>query len=164
MPTATNPEDFGREVEAFIADVVSSGIGVRDIYNHTIEDAIKNDTRDWEVTLAKIIENPGKYGYSSSLSALSISRFRGNGRRADIVEAASRLLSFQVDRVVSSVRDKTSNGENADFFVLVSIRSLVFEVLNLKSRRLLGEVLTLVVSDESDEINLLDEGALLGVA
>jgi hypothetical protein len=121
LPSSNDAEEFGREVEQFVMAVSESGEGFTNPYNRAKEKLIKDDSRDWETALTRMIGNPDEYGLRASQGALEVVRMRQTESRPEIVKALIRLFHAHVEQTLEKVAETTARGEEVPVDVNVPL-------------------------------------------
>ncbi|MBX3741885.1 MAG: hypothetical protein KF712_12885 [Akkermansiaceae bacterium] len=88
-PTSDDPQEFSRQAEEFFLQSLKLGRPFINTEGPQQPTPIKDDKRDWESVLARIIGDPAKYGFETSLIASNVTPFRGTSKDPRIVAARS---------------------------------------------------------------------------
>jgi hypothetical protein len=164
FPQATEPEEFSQQVERLIADSIEKGIPIFDIESENRSKLIKEDHRDWESTLVKIIGDPDKYGLRASRSAFGIAVHRETANRPEIVDASLRLFDAFIKRTVAEVEEASSRGEAPHYSITGDIGGLTPSFLRIGDPKILQAVLLYLNSDEERRIGEIHEFTPINVA
>lgn len=157
VPTADDAEEFGHEVERFVMAISESGEGFTNPYNRTREEMIKEDSRDWETALTRMIGDPDEYGLRASQGALEVARMRQTESRPEIVKAVIRLFHAHVAETMEKIAKTTAQGEEVPDHVNVPLSGFTTSILRLGNPEILQTVLVYMNSAEEKKIGVLDQ-------
>jgi hypothetical protein len=164
LPQATEPEEFSQQVERLIADSIEKGIAVISFESENRSKLIKEDHRDWESTLVKIIGDPDKYGIRSSRTAFGIAVFRETANQPEIVNASLRLFDAFVKRAVAEAEEAASRGEAPHYSITTDLGGFIPSFLRIGDPKILQAVLLYLNSDEERRIGVIHEFTPIYVA
>lgn len=157
LPFSDDAEEFGREVERFVMAISESGEGFTNPYNRTREELIKDDSRDWEKALTRMIGAPDEYGLTVSQGALEVARMRQTESRPEIVKAVIRLFHAHVEQTLEKIAETTARGEEVPDHVNVPLSGFLTSILRLGNPEILQTVLVYMNSAEEKKIGVLDQ-------
>lgn len=157
LPFSDDAEEFGREVERFVMAISESGEGFTNPYNRTREQLIKDDSRDWETALTRMIGAPDEYGLTVSQGALEVARMRQTESRPEIVKAVIRLFHAHVEQTLEKIAETTARGEAVPDHVNVPLSGFITSILRLGNPEILQTVLVYMNSAEEKKIGVLDQ-------
>ncbi|MBX3743569.1 MAG: hypothetical protein KF712_21465 [Akkermansiaceae bacterium] len=154
-PESEDPNEFSRQVEEFIIARSSSG-GLRDVYDRTNENLLKEDKRDWEETFARMMRKPQDYGINRSFLAFEAARFRGKAKDARIVAALPPLLSACIQDAEERYSRYAAQGKSDYPLIRAGLAGFIPGALESGSPEILQSILDFMISPADQRINLTE--------
>ena len=164
FPQATDPEEFSQQVERLVADSIEKGIAVISFESENRSKLIKEDSRDWESTLVKIIGDSDKYGIRASRTAFAIAIHRETANRPEIVAASLRLFDAFAKRAVAEAEEAASRGEAPHYSITTDLGGFTPDFLKIGDPKILQAVLLYLNSDAERRIGVIHEFTPIYVA
>lgn len=159
-PTATEPEEFDSQVEELLRATVAIGDGFGGPYDRELEDRTRRDERNWEQALARVIRDPGKYGFPLGEQAICVAELRGTRRNDMIVSAVEIYFDEVVKDAMKKDAEFQARGEKVPYNVPGKVIGMMSTLLRFDDPRILHVVLRHLTSDESLTLGTLDAFAI----
>ncbi|MBC8127868.1 MAG: hypothetical protein H8M99_12075 [Gloeobacteraceae cyanobacterium ES-bin-144] len=156
-PTATDPSIFDSQVESLLRATLAIGDGFGGVYDRELENRARQDPRDWESTLAKIIGNPEEYGFELGEAAISVVKLRGSFKNDKIVASCEVHLEAVVKDAMSKRNQFESRGEKVPHWVPLTAYSFLMVLLDFHDPRILHMLLQHLSSDEVTKLGMLNK-------
>lgn len=156
FPTAQSPVEFDREAENFIIGKAEKGESLTDIYNRTSENSLKEDRRDWETPLARIIADPDKYGLRASELAFWASNLRKTADDPKVVAATRQLFEAQVREAVRKSQSLAAENKPKDPLIAIGLGGNASQILNVGTSENLSLILDYINSADENIIGLME--------
>ena len=155
-PSSDDFAEFSQQAEQFIISRSQSGDGLKNINDRTDENLLKEDKRDWEAVLARMINDPDKYGIGTSGVAFDASVLRGTARNPEVVSASERLLVAHISAVEKSYEQFASQGNPRHPFMRKNFPSMVAQLLEVGAPEHLLSILAYLNSPSEERIGLIE--------
>ena len=159
-PTATEPEVFDSQVEDLLRATVAIGDGFGGPYDRELEDRTRRDDRNWERALARIIRDPGKYGFPLGEQAICVAKLRGTQRNDMIASAAGVYFDEIVRDAMKKHAEFQDRGEKVPYNVPGKVKGMISSILSFDDPRTLHVILLHLTSDEAMTLGTLDAFAI----
>lgn len=160
-PTAAAPEEFDLQVEDLLRATVAIGDGFGGPYDRELEDRTRRDDRNWERALARVIRDPGKYGFPLGEQAICVAELRRTQRNDMIVSAAEIYFDEIVKDAMKKHAEFQARGEKVPHHVSGTVIGMMSCLLRFDDPRILHVVLRHLASDEAMILGTLRERVLI---
>lgn len=155
-PTATEQSEFESQVENLLKATTTRGEGFGGPYDRESENRVRQDPRDWESALARLLNDPGKYGFKLGEAAISVVRLRGTFHNDKIVSSCEVYFGEVVKDEINKVHEFEYRGEKVPYWV-GDVGSILSQLLEFHDSRILRMILHHLSSNEALKLGRLNK-------
>ncbi len=154
LPTSSVPEEFEKQAEEYILRRASSGDGLRQLDHPELDRQFKEDTRDWEKVLAKMIGSTNQYRTGVSGVAFDAAIFRGTATNPEIVAATTTLIDSHISATEIRYEQYSSRDQANHPGIIGGLAGIMARALKVGAPEHLLTILKYFNSEAEDKINL----------